>query len=290
MWYRWLVISLLCSSACAHQKSPYELKKEAQHAQLQRAAPAALGDDPDGEEWRAFKTLKARVYYDPAFAALEGNVESHVKERLHAVNDVLESAIHARVVIESVRALPENIPSQTELDVALAKLEAQDKGEDVDLVIGLIGALPVASFSFFELGRARVLGKHMVLRSMSSPEEIRALDTFDTVDPEARSRLYQQRKRHKEATTLLHEIGHSLAALHVSITDDLMHPSYEQKAQAFAPQNIELMKLALDERLRAAEDQDLRALATALKCGSKLRAGTASWRRNAPSTSRCSTT
>jgi hypothetical protein len=264
MLYRSLGIGLLCLSACAHQKNAYELKRDAQHAQLRRSAPAALGED-EGGEWRAFKTLKARFYYDPAFAKLEGNVETHVKDRLPAVNDVLEAAIHARVVIESVRALPENIPSQIDLDVALKKLEAQDLGEDVELVVGLIGARPVASFSFFEVGRARVLGKHVVLRSMSSPEEIRALDTFDAVDPETRSRLYQQRKRHKEAAMMLHEIAHSLCALHVRITSDLMHPSYDPTMQTFTPRNVELMKLALDERLRSVEDQDLRALATALK-------------------------
>ena len=236
--------------------------------------PVALGEDEDdGGEWRAFKTLRARIYYDPAFASLEGNVEAHFKNRLPAVNSVLEPAIHARIVIESVRALPENIPSQTDLDVALKKLQAQDEGQDVDLVIGLVGALPVASFSFYELGRARVLGKHLVLRSMSNPDEIRALDTFDAVDPEDRSRLYQERKRHKEAAMLLHEIGHSLCALHVRITSDLMHPSYHQTMQTFAPQNVELMKLALDERLRSAEDQDLPALATALK----LRLEAATW-------------
>jgi hypothetical protein len=64
---------------------------------------------------------------------------------------------------------------------------------------------------------------------------------------------------------MLHEIAHSLCALHVRITSDLMHPSYDPTMQTFTPRNVELMKLALDERLRSAEDRDLRALATALK-------------------------
>lgn len=273
MRYRSVVLgAVLCFVSCAHKKSEYELRQDAQRAQLRRAAPAEL-DEGDGSDWRAYKTLRARFYYDPAFAQLEGNVQHHLEERVRSVNDVLQGALHARIEIESVRQLPENIPSETDLELALTKLNEQDDGGDVDVVIGLIGALPRASFSFFDLGRAQLLGKHIVLRSMSSPDEIRQLDTYDTIDPQERSRVYQQRKRHKEATVMLHEIGHSLGALHVRDPASIMHASYESSAQAFAPHNLELMELALAERLRPSEEQDLRALATAIK----LRLQAAAW-------------
>jgi hypothetical protein len=264
MAYRWLLsLSALCIGACAHQKNPEELRRESQRAQLQRTAPAEL--DRDDREWRAFQTVRARFYYDPTFAQLEGKVQQHIEERVHRVNEVLEGALHARVVVESVRALPASPQGPVDLDAVLRKLAEQDEGRDVEVIIALVGALPVATFSFYDLGRAALLGKHVVIRSMTSAEETRALDTYDALAPEERSRMYQQRKRHKEATVMLHELGHSLGALHSRDATDIMHASYDRAMQAFSPHNLELMRLALDERLRPAADQDPQALAKALK-------------------------
>jgi len=258
-----LCLVLLCLGSCAHQKSPEELRRDAQRAQLQLSAPAEL--DGNDREWRAFKTLRTRFYYDPAFAQLEGDVQQHLADRVHHVNEALQTALHARLEVESVRALPAAPPGQIDLDATLIKLSEQDPGADVDVIIALVGALPVATFSFYDLGRAKVLGKHIAIRSMSNPEELRAIDTFDALEPQERSRMYQQRKRHKEATVMLHELGHSLGALHTTDANDIMHASYEHTMQTFSPHNIQLMQLALDERLRAADDQDLQVLAKAMK-------------------------
>ena len=47
---------------------------------------------------------------------------------------------------------------------------------------------------------------------MDDAAELRTLtEGLDTLSVEDRSRLYQQRKRHKENAILLHEIGHALA-------------------------------------------------------------------------------
>jgi hypothetical protein len=91
-----------------------------------------------------------------------------------------------------------------------------------------------------------VLGRHIVLRTMDDVAELRALEGFDTLDPAERSRLYQQRKRHKETTVLLHEIGHTLGALHTREPLELMYPTYDNDMQAFAPANIELMGYVAD--------------------------------------------
>lgn len=239
------------------------MRRDAQRAQLQLSAPAQL-DDED-REWRAFKTLRARFYYDPGFALLEGEVQEHVADRVHRVNEALQTALHARLDVESVRALPATPPGQVDLDTILSRLSELDAGDDVEVIIALVGALPVATFSFHDLGRADVLGKHIAIRSMSNHEELRALDTFDALEPEERSRMYQQRKHHKEATVMLHEIGHALGAVHTTDANDIMHARYEHTMHMFSPHNVELMQLALDERLRPAEDQDLKVLATAMK-------------------------
>jgi hypothetical protein len=82
-------------------------------------------------------------------------------------------------------------PGDIELDATLLELAEQDPGSDVDVIIALVGALPVATFSFYDLGRANVLGKHIAIRSMSNAVEIRAIDTLDALEPEERSRMYR---------------------------------------------------------------------------------------------------
>ena len=105
------------------------------------------------------------------------------------------------------------------------------------------------TLSFHELGRARVLGRHVVLRTMDDVGELRALEGFDTLEPTERSRLYQQRKRHKETAVLLHELGHCLGALHTREPAELMHPQYTSDMQSFAPENLELMGYVVDDRV-----------------------------------------
>ena len=128
----------------------------------------------------------------------------------------------------------------------LEELVAHDPGADVDWVIGLVGSMPRASLDFRELGESMVLGKHMVLRDMNDAEEQRLLgEALDTLGDDERLRLYGERKRHKQTVVLLHEIGHTLSAIHVREATDIMHPSYDNRMQAFADPNLLLMKRVL---------------------------------------------
>lgn len=261
---RWVVVAFLClgALACRHQ-NPYAMKKEFQANQAKHLRPAELRHG-DGA-WHAFRTMKVRVYADAVFAKKEGNVRSNFAERLERANQVLEPALRLRLVLTEVRELPKEAGA-TDLNSMLAALRRIDAGEDVDFVVALIGVAPVVTLSFHELGWAQIGGKHIVLRAMDDIAELRAFEQgLDELSPSERSRLYEQRKRHKETAVLLHEVGHALGALHVKEAFDLMHPSYDKNMQKFAGPNLELMGYVISERLVEPSQRDFAALATRIE-------------------------
>jgi hypothetical protein len=237
-----LVATSVVATGCA--KNPYQMRQEYQAKQAEQLRPAEL--EHGSNTWRAIRTMRVRLYADAA-AAKQGDMREDFEERLARANQVLESALRLRLVLEEVRDLPPQ-PNAENSDALLLAIEQLDPGADVDFVIALIGASPVVTLSFHDLGRARVLGKHIVLRSMDDPGELRALEGFDTLSVTERSRLYQQRKRHKETAVLLHEIGHALGALHTRDTLELMHATYDADMSSFAQPNLELMGYVVDKR------------------------------------------
>jgi len=241
-WGGWLLVGLF-AIGCA--KTPYQLKQDAQQRQVAQLRPAEL--EHDSSNWRALRSMRLRLYSSSG-SDLTGQ-RIAFEERLARANKVLESALRLRVVLEEVRELPARQSAGTDTDVALRELEQLDPGQDVDFVVAIIAASPIVTLSFHELGRARVLGKHMVLRTMDDVAELRALEGFDTLDPNERSQLYQQRKRHKETAVLLHELGHTLGAVHTRDNLELMHPAHDNAQRGFAPANVELMNLVVQARL-----------------------------------------
>ena len=238
-----LVVGVALGFGCA--RTPYQLKKDAQARQAAELRPAEL--QHDASSWRALRSLRMRLYL-----SVKGDLalqRREFEERLVRANQVLESALRVRLVLEDVRELALAQPGSADTEATLRELEQRDPGQDVDVVVALIEASPIVTLSFHELGRARVLGKHMVVRTMDDVAELRALETFDTLDQEERSRLYQQRKRHKETSVLLHELGHVLGALHTRDRLELMHPAHDNAMSGFAAANLELMKVVVDARL-----------------------------------------
>ncbi|HMJ14087.1 MAG TPA: M12 family metallo-peptidase, partial [Polyangiaceae bacterium] len=234
----------LCALGCA--KTPYQLKQEAQARQVAQLRPAQL--EHDSSSWRALRSMRLRLYVRSGGDL--ASQRSAFEERLERANQVFESAMRLRVVLEDVRELPAQQPIAIDTENALRELERLDPGQDVDFVVAIIAASPVVTLSFHELGRANVLGKHMVVRTMDDVAELRALEGFDTLDPNERSQLYQQRKRHKETAVLLHELGHLLGAVHTRDNLELMHPAHDNAMRGFAPANVELMDLVVQKRLR----------------------------------------
>jgi hypothetical protein len=92
----------------------------------------------------------------------------------------------------------------------------------------------------------RVLGKHLVLRAMNDAREYEAIQrAFDELDEAARVKLYRARRRHKIASVLLHEIGHTFGVPHETERTSVMHRSYDAKASGFGPAAVGAMRMGL---------------------------------------------
>src|SRR5262249_12500082 len=137
-------------------------------------------------------------------------------------------------------------------------LEKLDPGHDVDLVLGYTSSLPVVTATVDQLGCARVLGRHAVLRGMESPAEDRALRaSLDLLPENERERVYLQRRTHKEIAVLLHEWGHTLGAPHSR--EGVMHDDYSEEIRGFTGSSAAVMLIGLRQQAPGLDDPEARA-------------------------------
>lgn len=260
VWLIGLIVSVAVV-ACSYE-DPYIRKHNWQKQQAAQLRPHELEHDKSSA-WRRVDKLTVRVYRDAAYAQREPQAAAHVTTLFDQANETLRDKLRVKLVLESVRELPEDLSAQAEdLDQLLASLSKLDASSDVSLVLAMVGQHPIMTYSFHELGRARWLGQHMVMRSIDDIEEMRAFaEGLDTLSIEARRALYKQRKQHKETSVLLHELGHVLGGLHVNEATDLMHPAYHHTAVSFAPENLELMRCSVAQRTSGDAAHDTKGVA-----------------------------
>jgi hypothetical protein len=140
-------------------------------------------------------------------------------------------------------------PAEDDLRATLDALAAKDRGDDVDLVVGMIGALPRVSASFHELGMAEVLGKHVVVRGPGRLGEHEAIEgAFDRLSEEERTKLERDRQKHRAVAVFLHEVGHALGALHDREKTSLMAARYDVRMASFGDTAPGVMRVALEKR------------------------------------------
>jgi hypothetical protein len=165
------------------------------------------------------------------------------------------------VEIEVDRVQPWSSDADNPELAALSALRDDDPANDVDIVVGLIGALPRQTDSLHELGMATLLGKHLVVRAANRFDEHDAINRgFSELNEDDRARMVRQRKRHRALAVLLHELGHSLGAVHEQDAQSLMHPVYDPKMNGFGGGGITLMRVALDGSDHAAMARDQLAI------------------------------
>jgi hypothetical protein len=120
-------------------------------------------------------------------------------------------------------------------------------------VIGLVGSVPRYELSFHQLGLAKSMSKHFVMRAMNDAREYEAIEReLSGIGEQERRKLYRARKRHKTTTVFLHELAHTLGTLHELDAKTIMHRSYDPKAQSYSEATAELMRLTLERRLSPA--------------------------------------
>ena len=112
-----------------------------------------------------------------------------------------------------------------ELERLLGELETLDSGDGVDAVVGLVAAPPSLPEQLHDLGMARQLGRHLVLRRTEPGADPRQL-----------------------AILFLHEWAHTLGAIHARGRERIMSPIWDAAQSRFSEVESQLIELALAKK------------------------------------------
>ena len=236
--------------------------KALQRRNLAKAIPARLevATPMPGQP----RTAHVRVWADADFRSQTVRWRQQIEEQLDEANQFLVPALGVRLEASAIQAWDVR-SSDKPLGDVLTALEAHDPGDGADWVIGYASALTLVEGTFEQLGVARPLGRHLVVRGYADGAERAAFATLfpDTSDDE-RDRVHQARRRHKQTVVLLHELGHTLGAPHETDPTWLESAMYSPQMATLSDQSRAIMQLSLETWLAPAAAFDERALASRL--------------------------
>jgi hypothetical protein len=243
---------------------PITMGKKVDQKRLQRHDLALITPAPleSTSPWKGDpRELKVRVYLDEDFRAQTLHWKQQIEEQFDDANQFLVPALGIRLDVVSYEMWDQRSASMSMNDLAAA-LQAHDAGDDVAWVVGYVSSLSVASTSFEQLGVAQLLGKHVVIRGYADSGEKKLLaEAFPKVPAVERERAFEARRRHKQTVVLIHEIAHTLGAIHENDPGWIMHASYDVAMSQFSDRSRELMQISIDERIKPKTEQNNAELA-----------------------------
>jgi len=231
---------------CFFYDSSWGAAKASQKRVAQQRMPSELKHDLPPA--RATTRSRIRAYATPHYAAALVDGEAQFRQALTDANPTLASALSFQLELTDYRVWS-NGRSDDDLKALLDAIEQQDAAEDVDWVVILASPRHMVATSADELGMAPLLGRHLAIRAMSDAAEFDVIERgFSELSADEKRKLYAARKRHKAATVLLHELGHTLGMPHERARHSMMSASYDLKSADFSPTAAALGRRALELR------------------------------------------
>ena len=227
---------------------------------LARLEPTAL-TVPAGHFAAKVTPVRIRFHVDDEYRSSTPRAQDRLIQMIAATNQVAERAFGIRFEIEGFKRWDRR-SSATSLYPVMEELEKHDPGTDVDWVVGLVAPLPLVSTSIHDLGMARTLGRHFVLRGMTSIEEMdglrEAFPVLKRVAPDELTALYSRRKQHKEVVVFLHEWLHTLGGIHVGTPARILCPTYSDHSSQLWKIDLMVAEAALADWLAARPNKGAR--------------------------------
>lgn len=217
--------------------------QERKAADVAKLGPATLEatKPKEGEPREA----TVRIWADAGVRATPSWKED-ITEQIDYAGQLLTPLIGVRFKVESFK---EWNRTGTPVD-ALQELAAVDEGTDAIWVIGYIAPGDTASKAMSELGNAKLLGRHVVVRGWAEQPETDALSaSLPDLKPAERNEVLAAHRRHKQTVVLLHMLARTLGAIGESDPSWIANPSYSPKQATFADRTRELLQAAIDRRL-----------------------------------------
>ena len=225
--------------------------EQVEHETVRSLTPPAL--TVDGTWHGPVRTATIRVYADGDYRGQNTRWTQTFQQVLDDANQVLVGDYGVRLVAD-FRTWDRHEPT-AELSDSLAALGTLNPGNDVLTVVGLTSSMPLTSGAFEQLGLAELGGRHLIVRGYADVEERAAFErAFTDIDDDERDGMYVARRRHRNATLLLHELGHNLGVAHSAEPDTIMSAVYSARAASFDPESRAAILTALDARLNTATE------------------------------------
>ncbi len=233
-------------------KSPVRREREA----AGQLAPGGMDLSPAVPHTSEPREIRVRVYADNDYRGLVMRWQARLRAQIERVNAIAGPVFNVHFAIESVRNWDRSHLG-VGFDVMTSELTALDAAREVDLVLGLVTPARGVAIDMHQVGQAPTPGRHIVLRGLDDEQEGAAIDrNYHLLSAEERSRLYSDRKAHKEVVLFLHEWGHSAGLLHEEDRAMIMSPAYDPRQAAFSDFDKQVLALVIDRRL-AHRDQAL---------------------------------
>lgn len=199
--------------------------------------------------------LRIRAYATPHYEAALVDGRAQFEQALNDANPTLAHDLGFRLVLTEFRSWPRSMPDN-DLSALLNALESDDPAQDVDWVVILASPRRMVASSPDQVGLAPMLGRHLALRAMSDADEFDVIERgFSELSEGEKAKLYAARKRHKAATVLLHELGHTLGLPHELDPHAMMSAQYNSQSRAFSPVASQLGRRVLELRAITAGTQ-----------------------------------
>lgn len=201
------------------------------------------------------RTLKVRAVVAKAYTTQVADVPGTLRELFADVNDVTEPSLGVKLTLDGIQSW--EVTKDDDLPKLLATLRETEPGTDVDWVAGFVGSLSRMTMSFHDLGIGDLPGRYVVLRAPSSAQDHDATErAYAELKDDERRKVQKEHRRHRVAAVFLHEIGHTLGALHERSEKNLMFPEYRAKMTTFGPETTAIMRNVLAKRdAKAPADQ-----------------------------------
>ncbi|HVT09047.1 MAG TPA: matrixin family metalloprotease [Polyangia bacterium] len=226
-------------------KSPVRREREA----AGQLAPGQMDLSPAVPHTSEPRVIRVRVYADSDYRGLVVRWQGRLRAQIERVNAVAGPVFNVNFAIESARNWDRSHVG-IGFDAIGKELTALDAAREVDLVLGLVTPARGVATDMHQVGQAATPGRYIVLRGLDDEQEGAAIDrNYALLSAEERSRLYSDRKAHKEVVVFLHEWGHSAGLLHEEDPAMIMNPVYDPKQAAFSDFDKEVLALVIDRRL-----------------------------------------
>lgn len=222
----------------AAARMPAQLRVDPQAAKLRR------GDEP----MTPVSTMRLRAYATPHYAAALVDGEAQLVETIRNANPELAQDLSIRLELADYRVWTSGT-SDDDLSALLEAIEKEDPATDVDWVLVLASPRNMVALQPDQLGVGIMFSRYLAIRAMSDAAEYDAIQrSYTELSDDEKHKLYDATKRHKSATVLLHEIGHTLGMPHELDQHSLMSTHYDSQSSAFSPYAARIGRRALELR------------------------------------------